>query len=87
MKQKLLILLVLAISATAGYSQGLYSEDGDSYSLFGEPASKEGTMLYAPRTTPQQEAGDPLPLGEGILLLAALAGVYLFIGNKTNRTR
>jgi hypothetical protein len=84
MKKKIIIFLLLAIS-TASYSQGLYSEDdNNSFDLFGEPATKEGTALYAKEG---YDGEPPAPVGEGILLLVALAGVYLLIGHKTKRTR
>jgi hypothetical protein len=90
MKKKIIILLFLAITATS-YSQGLYSdEDASTTSLFGDITNKEGTALYV---TPGGGSGfgdagsDSIPIGEGILLLAALAGVYLLIEHITKRTR
>jgi hypothetical protein len=90
MKKKIIIFLLLAITATIGFAQGLYSDEDNQNSLFGEPATKEGTALYV---TPGGGSGfgdagsDSIPVGEGILLLAALAGVDLLIKHNTKKIR
>jgi hypothetical protein len=96
MKKKIIIFLLLAIAVTS-YSQGLYSvgNSNDEFGLFGESTTKKGAIL---RGEGQDEEGndDQLfevpapenePVGEGILLLTLLAGVYLSIENKIKRTR
>jgi hypothetical protein len=91
-KRKMIILfLFLAIAATS-YSQGLYSDEGNQNSLFGEPTSKEGPVLRGERPDQEGNYGEAqvvegAPIGEGILLLIFLAGGYLLIGHKTKRTR
>jgi hypothetical protein len=90
MKKKLFVLLLLAIIVTSGFAQGLYSDEGEQNSLFGEPVTKEDPTL---RVNPGGGGGsgfgdggtDAIPVGESIMIFAILASAYTLLKMKKEK--
>lgn len=89
MNKKLII--TLAFSFLAGISlcsaQGLFNSTSEK-----ETESSSSSVLEKPSTrfdfpeTPT-EPGDPIPVGEGLLILSALAGGYSLIKRRNQNKR
>ena len=84
MKQKLFFILLLFIgSVGVSSAQGLFQEDEELNPPFESNEDYGGELRALPPLT--GDPGQDVPLGEGILILSALAGGYAIIKNRNSK--